>query len=621
MPTARKTDPRIPADIEASADYYTPGTYAALLSYYNDVSLEPDELADQFIPLTTASKNPMLFAVGILPPPVKVTGRLLDRSGSIAQLADGAEIPLAGPPEEPDDGPAGTGNPQRDLIVDIARNKAGLSFWETPEEFGNLLRHPGDKDAPGWSWDDYYANPKHSTCTLACAGIWRLGGLGAKAAPEIHNTYKPGYATNDLTEIAKRHGAWVDAREAARSGILPQPGDMVVVGGYAGGFGGTIEHGFTVTGIGPKKDIGGGEPGWSMQSVDGGQTSGWPKITQATKLLDKTIWKWKGGYAIGQVGIAWKGCQGWCNIDKLPWGGGDGGTAIGPDGRPAGWTPDESSIAAFEARQRAKTSGTTLNSTELGKDFMRAQAAQIQETQAALDKMRRTPPLRMLVNPSSFGVKGARIVNDGNWGRNGPIVEHWGEEQDTISAQGKVAAFYAADAMGGSGPGLTRTARNFSKSWQNFQSLYLLYKNNAGMYLTDHVAPGETKPKNLAMLGSIYLYYDHILYIGSFSGFTISEEETAPFTAEYTFEFVVRAAFALDREDLHDYGNPTLFKKREPSTSEALQMMSPEEQAKYNETQRQVQAAIADLRVKLAELQEQQAEQAERREQGGQGAT
>lgn len=576
MPTARKTDVRIPSDIETSADYYAPGVYAELLTRWNDVELQADELASGFIPLSPVQKNPILFAVGVLAPPVKVTGRLLDRSSSVAQLADGAEIELAGQPTEPNDGPAGTGNPLRDRLVDIALSKAGLSFWETPEEFGNLLRHPGDKDAPGWSWDDYYANPKHSTCTLTCAGIWRLGGIGEKTAPELYNQYRPAHATKDITDIAKREGAWVDAREAAASGVLPKPADVVIVGGYAGGSkeGGAqtnIEHGFTITSFGPKKDIGGGEPGWSFQSVDGGQTSGWPKITQATKLLDKTWWKKNGTYAAGAVGVLYKYVQGWVDIDKLAsvWGAGSG-DAIGADGTPSGWTPDESSIAAFEARQRAKTSGTTLNSTELGQDFMRAQARQIQETQAALDRMRNTPPLRMLVNPTSFSVKGAKIVQDGNWGRNGHIIEHWGEEQDTISCNGKVGAFYA-QVVDGEGPGLTRTARNFSQSWLNFQSLYQFYKNNGGLYLTDYVAPGDEKPKQLHMLGSIYLYYDHILYIGSFNTFTINEEESSPFTVEYSFEFNVRAAFALDRENVFDYGNPALFQGGAGSLADAQQ--------------------------------------------------
>jgi len=160
----------------------------------------------------------------------------------------------------------------------------------------------------------------------------------------------------------------------------------------------------------------------------------------------------------------------------------------------------------------------------------------------ALEGMKRLPPLRLLVNPQQFFVKGSKIVTDGNWSRYGPIIEHWGDEQDVISASGKVAAFYTAQT------GLTRAARQFSASWRNFQSLYLLYKNNGGVYLKD---PFDTtgQSKRLTYVGSIYIYYDGILYVGSFTNFNITEEDSAPYTVSYSFEFQVRAAFILDRPD------------------------------------------------------------------------
>jgi hypothetical protein len=86
-------------------------------------------------------------------------------------------------------------------------------------------------------------------------------------------------------------------------------------------------------------------------------------------------------------------------------------------------------------------------------------------------------------------------------------------------------------------------ARNFSKGYQNFLSLYLLYRNNAGLYLPDL---GVEKRLNLSVVGTVYIYYDNILYLGSFDSFNVTEDDTKPFTLDYTFEFTVRATFLLD---------------------------------------------------------------------------
>lgn len=210
------------------------------------------------------------------------------------------------------------------------------------------------------------------------------------------------------------------------------------------------------------------------------------------------------------------------------------------------------------AKDEAKTAGTPLNATESGKAFQAAQAAYGKALQAALDAMAKVPPLKMLVNPAEFTVKGEKIVQDGNWGRNGPIVEHWGDGQDVISASGKLAAFMALDARNGNGPGLTRAARNFSASWQNFQSLYQIYRCNGKVMLPDPMTSGLHI--NIAMVGNVYIYYDSTLYFGSFNNLNVTETEASPFTAEYNFEFTVRAAFLLDRtDDAFTYGASSFF--------------------------------------------------------------
>lgn len=201
----------------------------------------------------------------------------------------------------------------------------------------------------------------------------------------------------------------------------------------------------------------------------------------------------------------------------------------------------------------------TLNATNLGKEFLAQQQATIKMMREALDQMAKTPPLRLLVNPQSFRTSAEKIISDGNWGRNGPIIEHWGENQDKVEGSGKIAAFYSLDAYNANGPGLSRTARQFSVSYQNLLALWLIYKNNGGVWFPDPIVPTGSRAKNLAVVGSVYLYYDEILYIGSFDSFTLTESETGPFTLEYSFSFTVRAWYLLDHLDdtQYTYGRPT----------------------------------------------------------------
>jgi GH24 family phage-related lysozyme (muramidase) len=244
-------------------------------------------------------------------------------------------------------------------------------------------------------------------------------------------------------------------------------------------------------------------------------------------------------------------------------------TVINGDGSmPANqWKGTGSPNYAQAQQNLTNLANNNLNTSNLGQSFLQAQSAMITATQQAIQQMANTPPLKMLVNPTSFKLSAEKIIADGDWGRNGPIVEQWGEAQDKLEASGKVAAFYSLDvggtgAAGGvyGGPGITRIARQYSAAYQNFLSLWLLYKNNGALWInpmafspmspnTGTASPAASQATNLSVLGSIYLYYDNILYIGSFDNFNLTESETAPYTLEYNFSFTVRATFLLDNTD------------------------------------------------------------------------
>jgi hypothetical protein len=262
-----------------------------------------------------------------------------------------------------------------------------------------------------------------------------------------------------------------------------------------------------------------------------------------------------------------------------------GGGSVSGDSNPSnGWKSGGQADSKTAQSERDKTAGVPLNQTELGKNLQAAQRQAIAEAKGALEGMARVPPLRLLVNPKQFSVKGSKITSDGNWSRRGPIIEHWGDEQDVLSASGKVAAFYTMEM------GLSRVSCQYSQAWRNFYSLYLLYKNNGGIYLRDPFDPsGGTR--RLTYVGSVYIFYDGILYIGSFSNFNITESEASPFSVEYSFEFNVRAAFMLDQPDSkydvsYSYQNtnkdqpkPPLPTKTQPDGS----VSTPEEIAKFEE--------------------------------------
>ena len=117
-------------------------------------------------------------------------------------------------------------------------------------------------------------------------------------------------------------------------------------------------------------------------------------------------------------------------------------------------------------------------------------------------------------------------------------------------------------------------ARNFSLSYENLLSLYLIYRNNGALWIPDYSDARDAqtvKPNHMATVGSVYLYYDNVLYIGSFDSFQLSEDDTAPFTLSYSFDFTVRATFLLDRVGNEnpnpgtDYGAPQFFNPRTPS--------------------------------------------------------
>lgn len=569
-------DEKVFKQIEQTAGYYGAVTYTSLLSFYSNYAPVWD--LGEFFPLTAVNtfrdQDRIQFAIGIIPPSADVTGKLLDRSASVLSV-NGQEPGAVSEQAEAAASKAAPGTPNPDDIVKVftAGSKAAGAHVGArqilTEAFTEVMGRPPTTaelqylHAIGWLETSY-------------GNGWKRNMVGSNNWGAVHCPMNAQDGP-DCVHYVDHHPNGEEFKVNFKKYDTPKDGakDLVKqvykIRTTGKGLSGSDANAFTASyimrrekyygGFCPNatKQYGGADARASLSDPDrneGTQACAQEAIrthANLVKAIADDVAAANGDPSALALGSYADADQWW----KANHGNTNGGAVKG-DSNSGDWPGTGASAAKDAAKEQGKAGGTPLNSTDVGKQFQAAQKAQIMATQAALLKMASTPPLKMLVNPSKFGVKGEKITSDSNWGRNGPIIHHWGDGQDKISASGKVAGFYAIDTTNAGGPGLTRHARNFSESYANFQSLYQLYRNNGGLYLADPLTNGQTQ--NLSHVGSVYIYYDSTLYVGSFDTFSITESDATPFTLEYSFEFTVRAAFLLDRnDDKFTYGAPGFF--------------------------------------------------------------
>ena len=503
---------RIYEQIEKEAGFYQPAVYE-LLTFYQSLENQQEPLDGQFVPMTTVqARSPQqtkIFAIGLIPPSSSVTGRLLDRSASVDALV----VDESRDEEIPD-------NPPDNFLV---RPNAGLV------EAGRVSSAFGLRKVS--------LGGQHLGCDIA-----------AELGSEVRSA-KDGVVVSITADgVREGYGNTIIIQHADGTGSLyahlnnfgPVSVGMSVAGGTVIGFVGQTTSG--------RPRI---EPHLHfevLQRVMGGGPARFDGIIankQMPQRLEPTKWLSENGRSVASSKIADE-AEGF----QVPFTG---------DGAPAtGWVASGSANANQASKTASQVAKRDMLREGLGERFQKGQQAMINMMTAALNRMANTPPLRLLVNPQSFKVSAEKLISDGNWGRSGPIIEHWGENQDKIEGSGKIAGFYSVDAQNANGPGLNRTARQFSTSYQNLLALWLIYKNNGGVSFPDPIVPKGSRAQNLAVVGSVYLYYDDILYIGSFDTFTLTEAADTPFTLEYSFAFTVRSWYVLDHQDdpQYMYGRP-----------------------------------------------------------------
>ncbi len=547
-PSNTNTQPAAPSpnsasvaqQIEGAAGLYEPAVYE-LLSFYSAMVPQPDELDGQFINLTdvqpTGPTQTLIFAVGFIPPSSNVTGRLLDRSATIAQTT-----PLTGtiPPVN-----------NRGTSVQTPPGNAGPPSYTkfTPAQIAGLVSQQyaamngGQQPNPQLVW------------MLTAQSLRETSGNWPNNNPGFIQASNP----NQPTFSVKGGGSDASGGKSSvwRSFDTPQAGTQTFIGTALRT---PAEQAAAASGNVQAYVAALGQAGYY-----GPYTDAQGNYHDAAMAQQEYLMNFQALYNAAQASAPNPSAV---NLSTLP--GGGPNQITGDGGSTNNWQTTGSPNASQASQAIASTANTNLNTTSQGQLFQNQQIAIIKATQAAITQMQNTPPLRMLVNPQSFKLSAEKIISDGEWGRNGPIVEHWGDNLDKLEASGKVAAFYSADMTGasgtggagtgalgyqsnagqvGGGPGITRIARQYSTSYQNFLSLWLIYKNNGGIWLPPFVpatSSSSSQVSNLSVLGSIYIYYDGILYIGSFDSFNLTESETAPYTLEYNFSFTVRATFLFD---------------------------------------------------------------------------
>lgn len=181
---------------------------------------------------------------------------------------------------------------------------------------------------------------------------------------------------------------------------------------------------------------------------------------------------------------------------------------------------------------------------------------------AQMTNMVNAPLLGLLVNPNELSISYNSIQEYTNRSREGYIFQRWGEEQPTLSIKGSTGSFLAGHPPGTFPPkgggdslagylggaldqerwsaeqpttvsGVQYASRRESAAWQNFQSLYLFYRNNG--YLYDNV---KGTCAHLGV-GAVAIDYDQKTYIGHIDSFNYSFQETMPHRIEWSMEFTV----------------------------------------------------------------------------------
>ena len=184
--------------------------------------------------------------------------------------------------------------------------------------------------------------------------------------------------------------------------------------------------------------------------------------------------------------------------------------------------------------------------------------AHIADVYMQLLQMFRTPPLLLLVNPTSMSVTYSKLQSHQERTRYGYIFQAWGEELPVLNFSGRIGAFYGGESPGGRRQfmsfeesthvsGVQEAARRVSPAYQNLMNLMKLYKNNG--YIRDNV--GKSQANHL--IGMVEISYDGVRYIGHFDKMEYTFEESGNLGGvNFSFDFTA-TEIRRNEDERHPY--------------------------------------------------------------------
>jgi len=190
-------------------------------------------------------------------------------------------------------------------------------------------------------------------------------------------------------------------------------------------------------------------------------------------------------------------------------------------------SPDGFITSNSKASGKKGFSGEAANSGKLG-------APAIADVYAAVDVAMQlsaivnTPPLVLLINPTSLQIDRTKLQQYQDRTRYGYVFQAWGEEQPKISITARCGAFISG------GRGVHVASRRDSVAWQNLMNAFHFYKNNG--YIYDTV--GHSNAHHF--VGALSIQYDQWIYYGHMESFAFTLSETNQLGGvEFTMDFTV----------------------------------------------------------------------------------
>lgn len=212
-----------------------------------------------------------------------------------------------------------------------------------------------------------------------------------------------------------------------------------------------------------------------------------------------------------------------------------------------GMIMDDAQVAIRLADLNGTLSAGRVLQTTMGTEArsVLADNVTVADIQYQVEKMLQTPPLTLFINPTDMSIAYTAVQQYSQRTRYGKVFERWGEDQPKISISGSTGAWCAgADpnaAMGfpSSGgqnsvaTGVQFATKRDSAAFQQFISLYHLYRNNG--YIYDTIENSEA----MLFVGAVAIDYDQMTYVGNIDSFSYSYEEGAPNRIQWSMEFTV----------------------------------------------------------------------------------